>query len=119
MILTTGIYFAIAMAVAILALIGLVVKLQKENDDFVKELQFFLRYRIIDHNKIKARMAVLQTQFDQLQNDYETLRAEAIKQDINFSGFLADAEFVEQKTTNKTETRMASGFESLNTKDIA
>jgi hypothetical protein len=94
--ISTGLFLTLS-AAAIGGFIFLVAKLQKENSDFIDELQFALRQRILAHNKVKAQLAVLRTQYAHLKVEVLSLRHSQNEQPtaISFSGLLGEAEFVE------------------------
>ena len=78
-------------------LVLLTVKLNKENSDFIDDLQFFLRQRIIAHNQVKAKLSVAKTKIAKLKIENIELKGKQIKEveEIGFSGLLGEAEFVE------------------------
>ncbi len=115
--LTIGFYFVAAIAVTVVGMLMLVIWLDKEYSQFVKELQSSLESRIIAHNKAKAQLAILKTRYSKLSDGIEAIRVEARKEEPNFAGLLAEAEFVEGQEKPSTETE-ARGFDSLNAEDI-
>ncbi len=91
--------FVVIVAASVTALILLTMKLQKENSNFIDELQFFLRQRIIAHNKVKAQLAVAHSKLAKLELDYAELKVQktTTTEELGFSGVLAETEFVEAR----------------------
>lgn len=98
MIITTGIFAAMVL-VTVVGLIFMTFQMQKENNRFNDELQFFLRQRIIAHNRVKAQLAVLKTKYDKLESENSLLKKakETSAEEAGFSGLLAETEFVEAR----------------------
>ncbi len=96
MIISAG-FFVILVAAAVTGIVFLAMKLQKENSDFIDDLQFFLRQRIIGHNQVKAQLAVMKTKLAKLELENIDLKRAQGKttEDVGFSGLLGEAEFVE------------------------
>ena len=91
--------FALMVGISVLGILFMAMRMHKESMNFVKELQFFLKHRTISHNQIKAKYAVLQSQFDQLRakNDELENLLRKNKIEFGFDGALGEAKFLDQK----------------------
>ena len=95
MIFTTG-FFVSAVATTLTGLIYLAAKLQQENNKYIEEIQFFLKHKTIAHNKVKAQLAVMKSRYSKLEKENHQLKKDRnIKETVEFSGLLGQAEFVE------------------------
>lgn len=90
--------FASLVGIAVVGLLYMALKMNNETTTFIAELQFFLRHRIIAHNQVKAKMAVLETQFHKLQQENFELHNQIrkFKVENGFDGMLSETEFVEE-----------------------
>lgn len=97
--------FAAIVGIAVVGLVVMAVKLYSESTHFITDLQFFLKHRTIAHNQVKARLAVLQSNFDELEQENLALQNQLrkFKAEAGFEGILAETEFVEEKKRKQEE----------------
>lgn len=71
--------FALIVAGAVLGIVYLAHRLNKESESFIKDLRFTLKHRIIAHNRAKAKLSILDTRFRLLQKENKSLKADLSK----------------------------------------
>lgn len=106
--------FASFMAVAIVGLLTLIYYSNKQSSDFISELQFLLRQRIISHNREKARHSVLKTRFENLTTENQELKTH-LENFIKMANQKSNA-IVDEKTSelDQLELEITSIQEMLN-----
>ncbi len=63
----TLITFAPFVVLTVVGLVFLAFRMHSEAIGHMEELQFFLRHRIISHNKVKAQLAVVRSRFAKIE----------------------------------------------------
>lgn len=81
---------------AFVGIILLTYKMHREMKGFISELQFFLEQRTIAHNQSKAKLAILNTKFSNLESEKEQL-------EIKIANFEANESYLKEQLLEKAD----------------
>ena len=111
--------FASFISIAVGGLIFLAFRMQKEATGYISELHFFLKQKTQSHNIVKARLAVLQTRFERIEQENLELKSQqslANKSQASFTSEIANSSFIEEHNSKieELELEITSIQQSLN-----
>lgn len=111
----------IAGGLTLISLVYLLTRLQKENDAYVSEVKFYLRQRILAHNKIKAKYSILQNRMIRVEKENQELRQKmeslsSVDMASAFDVSLQNKSIIEEKDQRieKLELEISSIEKSIN-----
>ncbi len=102
---------ALLTGTAFVAIFILALRAQKELNEYIQELEFFLKQRIMSSNQAKARLAVSQTRATTFEKENNQLRVE-------LSQALQEVRTLRVKDTKMAANDWQAAGESFHTQDI-
>ena len=104
--------FVAIVAAAVVGLVYLAFRMQREAMKFNEELQFFLKHRIMSENRAKAQVAVFKTRFEKLEKEFQEMAEENSSLKAHIKSFDSSNEKLELEITSIQEALSGSNIKN-------